>query len=28
VPATREGYHAEISAPMLGVVAALSGCPG
>jgi hypothetical protein len=25
VPATREGYHAEISAPMLGVVAALFG---
>jgi hypothetical protein len=25
VPATREGFHAEISAPMLGVVAALFG---
>lgn len=25
VPSTREGYHAEISAPMLGVVAALFG---
>ena len=25
VPATREGYHAEVSAPMLGVVAALFG---
>jgi hypothetical protein len=25
VPATGEGYHAEISAPMLGVVAALFG---
>jgi hypothetical protein len=25
VPATREGYHAEISAPMLGVVSALFG---
>lgn len=25
VPATKEGYHAEISAPMLGVVAALFG---
>src|SRR3954466_7800980 len=24
-PATREGFHAEISAPMLGVVAALFG---
>ena len=25
IPATREGFHAEISAPMLGVVAALFG---
>jgi Protein of unknown function (DUF4239) len=25
VPATREGYHAEVSAPMLGVVAAVFG---
>ena len=25
VPATREGFHAEISAPMLGVVGALFG---
>jgi uncharacterized membrane protein YqhA len=25
VPATRQGFHAEISAPMLGVVAALFG---
>ena len=25
VPATREGFHAEVSAPMLGVVAALFG---
>jgi hypothetical protein len=25
VPVTREGFHAEISAPMLGVVAALFG---
>src|ERR1700710_1967756 len=25
VPSTREGFHAEISAPMLGVVAALFG---
>jgi uncharacterized membrane protein YqhA len=25
VPETREGFHAEISAPMLGVVAALFG---
>ena len=25
VPATREGFHAEISAPMVGVVAALFG---
>src|SRR3954447_18166861 len=25
VPATRDGFHAEISAPMLGVVAALFG---
>jgi hypothetical protein len=25
VPATKEGFHAEISAPMVGVVAALFG---